>query len=229
MITARITRSVNITLALLAFGAQASAQTTRPIIIAGTPVSIPVPDGYTDTSVTTGAPEYVSIFETTIVEPWEEAAELNEGILFYGVGLKPTEENIKQQKFEQIFGLFVQKVKAKMDSKPFAMQGSLIKESLIDSIYANSLGNNAEFMDITDNRNDRKAILINTSLIMPGVISYPLIEEISFVRIHDRVLIFHLVRIDYGDVPGSNMSKSTSSSNVRKTGLKLRDDIVSAN
>lgn len=199
----------------------------RPIIIFDVSIPISVPDGYVDASVDRNLPPDNALFLTEAAEPREEAGEVNEGIFFYGLGLKPSTEAVKQQKFDQIFGLFRERMMAQIDAKPFKMPQALIHADLINDIFSVSQGRNAHALEITDDRVDSKALLIDTGFVMPGVITYPIIEEISFARVKDRIVIFHATRVDTSKLGQGPEFDKDIRERLKATGIELRNELVS--
>ena len=210
----------------LAIAGGAGTANARPIVIFDEPILITVPDGYVDASVERNLPPENALFLTEIVEPWEEAGEVNEGILFYGLGLKPSTEAVKQQKFDEIFDFVRQRMAAQVETKPFAMPEALIDADLIDSIFDLSRGRNARAVEVTDDRADRKALLIDTGLVMPGVVTYPIIEEISFVRVKDRIIIFHATRVDTAQLDEGSWVDKDVRKRLKGTGVEVRDGLI---
>jgi len=210
----------------LAIAGTTGAANARPIVIFDEPIPIIVPDGYVDASVERNLPPENALFLTEAVEPWEEAGEVNEGILFYGLGLKPSTEAIKQQKFDEIFGLFRKRMAAQIEVQPFEMPDALIDADLINSIFDFSRGRSARALEVTDDRVDRKALLIDTGLVMPGVVTYPIIEEISFVRVKDRIIIFHATRVDTAQLTEGPWADKDVRVRLKGTGMEVRDGLM---
>lgn len=217
---------LTIMVSFLAIAGAVEAAPSRPIVIFDVPISIEIPDGYVDASVEKGLPENNALFLTEAIEPWEAAAEFDEAIFFYGLGLKPSTETIKQQKFDEIFGFVCKRIDAQIAAKPFEMPEASIDVGLINSIYRLSYGKNARAMEVTDDRQDRKALLIDTGFEMPGVVMYPIIEEISFIRVKDRIIIFHATRVDTSKLgEGSEFDKGVRT-RLKATGAEVRDGLM---
>lgn len=212
----------------LAIAGTIGAVHARPIVIFDEPIPIAVPDGYVDVSAERDLPPENTMLLTEAVEPWEEAGEVSEGILFYGLGLKPSTEAVKQQKFDEIFDLFRKRMGAQIEAQSFEMPDALVDADLIESIFRVSQGRNARALEVTDDRVDRKALLIDTGLVMPGVVTYPIIEEISFVRINDRVVIFHATRVDTTQLEDSPWADKHVRARLKGTGMEVRDGLTAS-
>lgn len=206
--------------------APARAENARPIIIHDVSIPLPVPAGYIDVSTERELPPNNAMFLTKVTEPWEEYSEFSEGIFFYGLGFAPSTDAIKQQKFEDIVRLFRLRIDAQIEGKDFVMPESPISLGLINSIYQKSYGNNARTLEVTDNRADRKALLIDTGFVMPGVTTYPIMEEISFSRLFDRIIIFHSVRVDTGLYSKEPKASNEIRAELKDTGAEIRDGLV---
>lgn len=200
----------------------------RPIVIFDVTIPIETPDGYVDASIERNLPSDNALFVTEAVEPWEEAGEVSEGIFFYGLGLKPSSEAIKQQKFEDIFNIVRERIAAKIAERPFKMPEAAIDSELINAIYGISYGKNAHALEVTDDREDRKAMLIDTGFVMPGVVTYPILEEISFARVKDRIVIFHATRVDTGKLEEGHQFDKDVRVTLKSTGTEVRNGLVSA-
>lgn len=211
----------------LAIAGAVKAAPSRPIVLFDVPISIAIPDGYVDASVDKGLPENNALFLTEAIEPWEAAAEFDEAIFFYGLGLKPSTETIKQQKFDEIFGFVRKRIDAQIAGKTFEMPEASINIDLINSIYRLSHGKNARAIEVTDDRQDRKALLIDTGFELPGVVMYPIIEEISFIRVKDRIVIFHATRVDTSQMDQVPALDKNVRAHLMATGAEVRNALVS--
>ena len=217
---------LTIMISFLAIAGAVETANARPIVIFDVPISIVIPDGYVDASVEKGLPENNALFLTEAIEPWEAAAEFDEAIFFYGLGLKPSTETIKQQKFDEIFRFFRKRIDAQIAAKSFDMSEASIDTDLIDSIYRVSYGNNARAIEITDDRQDSKALLIDTGFEMPGVVMYPIFEEISFIRVKDRIVIFHATRVDTSQLDQSPALDKDIRARLKMAGAEVRNGLV---
>lgn len=204
----------------------ARADTGRPLVIFDVAIPLPVPEGYVDASETKRLPANNALFLTEAIEQWEAAGEISEGIIFYGLGLKPSTEVIKQQKFKDIVRLFRMKIESQIAGESFVMPRTMIDPDLIHSIYKMSYGNNARSIELTDDREDRQALLIDTGFVMPGVVTYPILEEISFTRVSDRIVIFHAIRVDTGKTEANRSINDDIRTQLKTTGAAVRDGLV---
>ncbi|MEP3224339.1 MAG: hypothetical protein ABJO01_00055 [Parasphingorhabdus sp.] len=208
------------------FSGPVRAENSRPIVILDVTISLPVPDGYVDVSQDKKLPPENALFYTKIVEPWEKAGEFDEGILFYGLGFAPATDAIKQEKFEQIFRFTREKIEAHIQGQPYQVPATSISAELINTIYQISHGDKAGAIMVTDNRKDRKALLIDTGFVMPGVVTYPIVEEISFTRLLDRIVIFHSTRVDTSRFLQKREADDAIRADVKATGLEIRNALI---
>lgn len=208
------------------FDSPIKAENARPILVSDAVISVPVPNGYDDLSEERELPPYAALFVTEEIEPWEKANEFSDKILVYGIGFRPSSEAIKQQKFEEIFSLVRQKIDAQIKGSAFEIPEGLISKSLVDSIYRDSLGNGADLMKITDNRADRKALLLNTKMVIPGVFTFPVLEEISFTRVSGQIVIAHAIRMDISRLRCDKCKQANTKAALLKTGSEIRDGLI---
>ncbi len=131
-------------------------------------------------------------------------------------------EEIKRQKFDELFKFTIDKVKYKIKGKAWSMPKGEINPEVINDLYKNSLAKNASEIYITENTDRKKSYLIKTSIAFPGVVSYPMFEEVSFVRANSRFVIFQTIRVDIGAFEKSDQVEKE----VQITGKTLRASIV---
>lgn len=173
-----------------------AAENIHSIEVDGVSIDIPVPNGYVDASKKRRVPPNGAVFNTEAVEDWERSNEFNEDILVYGLAFSSTDNKIITQKFEQAFDFTYQKIQARIEKKEFKLPSTAeANRDNFTFLYQHAGGENAKTVTITQNDPNRKSFIVHTRFVMPGVTSVPIIEETSFVRVKDRMIVIHNTRV----------------------------------
>ncbi|RLJ60602.1 hypothetical protein BCF46_0805 [Litoreibacter meonggei] len=186
----------------------------------GVTVTVPTPRGYKDVSAAKGAPEDVAVFETRAVEELERAGEFNDTIVAYVARADAQAGSGTEAEFDEMFRLFFGKAQAHVKGQRFTVPKQAKSARWVQAVFGYSSGmKNVRTITATENGPRSKALQLVTGLVMPGVTTIPVVEEISFVLVGDALVTFHTVRADLDGRMGKR---------VRQSSARLRREIAKA-
>ena len=186
----------------------------------GVSATVPTPRGYKDVSVAKGAPKDVAVFETKAVEELERIGEFNDTIVAYVARADAQAGSGTEAEFDKMFRLFFNKAQAHTKGQKFNIPKGAKSARWIKAVFDYSGGmKNARAVTATENGPRSKALQLTTGMVMPGVTTIPVVEEISFVLVGDAMVTFHTVRADLDGKMGQR---------VRKASARLRREIAKA-
>lgn len=199
---------------IVIFALPSTAQERIAIRIGVATYSVPIPRGYKDVTEDAGAPQNVRVFETRAVEEWESASEYNERIVIVALTLPPESSAGFDAELADVFKDLTIYASSRASRREHRFDTSYVSQEFYDMILGLTHIENTQTAYITEDAPTQKAIMLSTSYEMPGVVTYPLVEEISLVRMDNIIFVMVVDRV----AVHNNVDRQ-----VRATGRILRD------
>lgn len=202
---------------LAGFAAQAE---TALLILKDLEINVPVPAAYEDVSAKKGVGKGALLLATRKVEPWEKIGEYSEFIYAYGFYYADSDPTVQQDRFDALFVALQKGLAAKAQGKTYQPNTPKVANGAYNEIMARLAVGGAANIALVENAPFKKSLVFDSGHTLPGVVTYPLVEDISMVRVKGRLVVCHSWRVAF---------KPNVRKQLIRTSQRLRDAIVRAN
>lgn len=205
----------------------AAAQSTT-LTAGDTTITVPAPSGYT--YVAGQSDEYFAVYQTTPVEPWEEIGEFSEEILISAIPFASDDPAVIAERFAAMFASLYTYALAEQAGTDFRVDANLVNEELFRDIATFSAAGSASTVTVSANSDKQKALVFDTGFVLPGVVTYPVVEEFSFVLVGDVMVIIRAQRVPINLRNTQTLQLDPRvTQDLRQTGAALREGLLAAN
>ncbi|MDF1670040.1 MAG: hypothetical protein P1U83_10525 [Roseovarius sp.] len=193
---------------------------TAILKIHGDSLNVPLPGSFKNVSEERNMPEYTLLLETRVVEQWEKAGEFSDGMLVIGWPYASTDDTVQQQRFDAMFIAIGKGLLAKSKGEAFTPSSSAVAKEAYSDIMSflgrGGVGN----VSIVEDTPSKKSYVFDGAFEMPGVVTFPLVEDVSLVRARGKLIVFHTWRL---------ADKPSVRTKMLRVSKQLRTAIVRAN